>query len=162
MVAESVVHIIQDCLHFTAKVSTLRSSSLEPEPLIPMARVSRTAAAKSQRHGSGDSGATVRSDNDTVDLYLSINSLRSIQAQEEGNRRSFKELCMSGELKKCFCIESSEDESRVCVYAANLDRTQWVFLVNFSCCIVPSKARNYPVLNYLLLFTKNILVLHPC
>ncbi len=96
-------------------MSTLRSSSLEPEPLIPMARVSRTAAAKSQRHGSGDSGATVRSDSDTVDLYLSINSLRSIQAQEEGNRRSFKELCMSGELKKCFCIESSEDESRVCM-----------------------------------------------
>ena len=70
-------------------MSSGKSPTVEPEPLVPMARVSRAAAA--HRRGRSSTGDT----HEAVDLYPSINSLRSIQAKEDV--RNYRELFVSGE-----------------------------------------------------------------
>ncbi len=59
-----------------------------------MARVSRTTAAK-HRHSAGNSDS-VATMVEAVDVYPSLNSLRSLQEAEEEQKRSFKELIMAG------------------------------------------------------------------
>jgi len=57
-----------------------------------MARVSRAAAA-SHRH---DSRGTINSSFEAVDMYPSISSLRTIQAEEERDQRNYVELMQAG------------------------------------------------------------------